>query len=198
MANLSSFLRGCQYKWDYRSPESVYPLVDDIKILLNLQSSLMNTTERLNKKLVHKKEEANVMVSTPIQFGNFFGFRGFNDLDELHSDHLSDHLDGIKIFEAARQATLAAFHLAGMSYDTSVALMKSQLEYVKYVETTIPYFIEILPVCRPDGGAMYAVFSLIQNNEIVTKGYFDAYTFRSKQQFVDKRKKMKEEAKKFA
>lgn len=86
MANLSSFLKGCQYKWDYRSPEPVYPLVDDIKIPLNLQSSLMNTTERLNKKLVHKKEEANVMVSTPIQFGNFFGFRGFNDLDELHSD----------------------------------------------------------------------------------------------------------------
>ncbi|WP_129045676.1 AfsA-related hotdog domain-containing protein [Companilactobacillus metriopterae] len=184
------------YEWDYKKPSSFYGLIDEIVLSKDAQSRLFLSSKKIGKGYVHKNHDENVMLSEPERFGNLFGFKVFPDLEELNSDHKSDHIDGIKLFEAIRQATLASSHLVGLKFDTATALMQTKIDYIKFVESNIPFLVEIIPFCKVDGGAMFTVFSIIQNGEIVMKGYMGAYVFRSKEQFFSKREDMKIEAQK--
>ncbi len=178
-----------EYKWDYRNPLEAFNVAHKIPMPSFVSKQLLSENRRINKKLVHKEKQENVLISVPVNHGNVWYFKGFSEIAELNSDHLSDHVDGIKLFEAFRQATLASFHLNGMNHEGVVALTNFKIDYIDYVELDQPYFIQAIPACEPDGGAMYCVFNIIQNEKIVTSGFLGAYTFRSKEIYKEKRKK---------
>lgn len=176
-------------KWNYRNPQEMYDISTKIPIPNDLISELKNTNQPIEKDMVHKKNSANVLISEPKNHGNVWYFKGFSDIAELNSDHLSDHVDGIKLFEAFRQATLASLHLNGLQHNGVVALTNFKIDYINYVELDEPYIIQAIPACEQDGGAMYCVFNIIQGERVVTKGFLGAYTFRSKEIYLEKRRK---------
>ena len=69
-----------------------------------------------------------------------------------------------------------------------MALTASFVDYKKFVELDKPYYIQVIPACKPDGGAMYCAFAIIQDNLVNASGYFGAYTFRSRELYLNKRK----------
>lgn len=174
------------YEWDYRNPNKLYELSKRINFSKTIEKALLQK-DSIDSQYVHKHHEENVMISEAINVGGAWYFQGISEMAELHSDHTSDHLDDIKLFEIFRQATLASFHLNGMHFDGVVALTKSDIEYFKYIELDEPFFIQTIPICKKDGGAMYCVFEAIQNDKLVASGYITAYTYRSKEIYKEKR-----------
>lgn len=175
--------------WDYRNPKEAYNIIERIKMPEDIEQRLSERTQTMQKEYVHKVHQGNVLISNAERMENMVYFRGFNYIDELNSDHSADHLDGIKLFEAARQATLAAFHVMGVTCQGVMALTASYVDYKKYIELDEPYYIQMIPACKPDGGAMYTVFSIIQEGCVNASGYFEAYTFRNREHYLSKRSK---------
>ncbi|EOI55449.1 AfsA-related hotdog domain-containing protein [Enterococcus gilvus] len=175
--------------WNYRNPQEMYDISTKIPIPKIVIDEIKDSNKPIGKEMVHKKNPENVLISEPKNHGNVWYFKGFSDIAELNSDHLSDHVDGIKLFEAFRQATLASLHLNGLQHNGVVALTNFKIDYISYVELDEPYIIQAIPACEKDGGAMFCVFNIIQGDKVVTKGFLGAYTFRSKEIYLEKRRK---------
>jgi len=173
--------------WDYQKPQEAFSVIEKIKMPDFIEETLANREESISKKYVHKVNSANVLISTPETFENVVYFKGFNFTDEIKSDHNADHLDGIKLFEVARQATLASFHVLGVTFDGVMALTASNVSFKKYVELDKPYYVQVIPACKPDGGMMYCSFAMIQEQKVHSSGYIGAYTFRNREQYLSKR-----------
>lgn len=176
-------------RWNYRDPQEMYDLSTKIPISKLAINELKDNDVPIDRNMVHKKKSENVLISDGVSQGNVWYFKGFSEIAELNSDHISDHVDGIKLFEALRQATLASLHLNGLQHNGVVALTNFKIDYLKYVELDEPYFIQAIPACEEDGGAMFCVFNIIQNYEVVTRGFLGAYTYRSKEIYLAKRHK---------
>jgi hypothetical protein len=174
------------YEWNYRDPSKLYELSKRIDFSKTIEKTLLQK-DPIDAHYVHKKHEENVMISEAVKVGAAWYFQGLSKMAELNSDHISDHIDGIKLFEIFRQATLASFHLNGLHFEGVVALTQSDIEYFKYIEPDEPFYIQAIPICKPDGGAMYCVFEAIQSNTLVASGYLTAYTYRSKEIYQEKR-----------
>lgn len=99
------------FEWDYLSPQEAYDLIDMVKLPTDIQYKLSNNGTYLPKELAHKENQENVLLSEYETFGKSIAFRAYSDWKELDSDHMSDHVDGIKLFEIIRQGMLAAFHI---------------------------------------------------------------------------------------
>ena len=179
-----------KFEWDYLSPNTAYSLIDLVELPKEIQLKLSYEEGYLNKKLVHKQKQENVLLSEYEKFGKSVAFRGYFDWAELDSDHLSDHVDGIKLFEIIRQGMLASFHINNLKYDSAVALTNLKIDYFKYVETFTPFVVHIIPVNKADGGSMFILFGVYQGGQLVAKGYLGTYTFRSKSVFQKKRQEL--------
>ena len=175
------------FKWDYRNPKEAHQILNRIKMPEYIKEKLSKSMQPIDKKYVHKLNSKNVLISYPERFGNVLYFRGFKQTEELKSDHLSDHLDGIKLFEVVRQSTLAAFHVMGVQIGKIMVLTSTRLDFTKLIELDKPYFIQLLPVCKIDGGAMFTAFNVIQEGVSHANGYIEAYTFRTKEAYQSKR-----------
>lgn len=173
--------------WDYRKPEEAYSIIEKIQMPVDIQKILSKKPDTIPQKYVHKVNQGNVLISSAERIENMVYFKGFNSIDEIKSDHNADHLDGIKLFEAARQATLASFHVMGVTFEGVMALTESFVDYKKFVELDKPYYIQVIPACKSDGGAMYCVFAIIQDNSVNASGYFGTYTFRNRELYLNKR-----------
>ena len=121
LCNIWDWLYGRTYsdifndlKWSYREEDEVLDIIEKIPLPENLSKSSLKINkddpepERIDPAYVHKSNKENVLLSKPYQYGNMFYFNGFNKSAEFNIDHSSDHLEGIIIFEAARQAGIAA------------------------------------------------------------------------------------------
>ena len=180
-ANLSTL------DWDYREPKEAYAVIERISMPVEIERLLKEKNERISKEYVHKVNEGNVLISSPERLENMLYFKGFNYSDEIKSAHNADHLDGIKLFEVARQATLAAFHTMGVTFEGVMALTTSCVDFKMYVELNQPYYVQIIPACKPDGGCMYCAFAMIQNGKVNASGYIGAYTFRNREIYLNRR-----------
>jgi hypothetical protein len=178
-----------ELKWSYREAEEVNAIIEKIPLLHNLKDrrvKLYNDdprTERLNQEYVHKVNNENVLVSKPSQCGNMFFFNGFTKSPEFNIDHISDHLEGIIIFEAARQAGLATTHLSGVPFSSRIVLLKTIITYKRYVETQVPYIIHTIPVVRQRGGSFYIVFSIVQDGVVCATGFLSGLQYRTNESY---------------
>ena len=181
-----------EFEWDYLSPEGSYILIDLVKLPNSIQDKLSRKQTYLDKKFTHKQNQNNVLLSEYEKYDKSVAFRAYYDWKELDSDHISDHVDGIKLFEIARQGMLASFHINNLQYDSAIALTSLKIDYIKYVETFVPFIIHLIPIRNPNGKFMFALFGIYQVGQLVAKGYFGVYAFASKIDFTNKRKKLKE------
>lgn len=178
-----------ELKWSYREAEEVNAIIEKIPLPYNLKDrriKLYNDdprTERLNQEYVHKVNNENVLVAKPSQCGNMFFFNGFTKSPEFNIDHVSDHLEGIIIFEAARQAGLATTHLSGVPFSSRIVLLKTIITYKRYVETHVPYVIHTIPVVRQRGGSFYIVFSIVQDGVVCATGFLSGLQYRTNESY---------------
>lgn len=172
--------------WNYKNPQEAYDVIKKIPMPKCVPISLDNNN-LIENRYVHKDKDNNIMLSQPVINNKLIYFRGKNDIDEFNLDHISDHVNGIQLFEAARQASIAALHVAGLPFGGAMALTSNLLEYSAYIEVDQPYYIQVLPVIRDDQKLMHCAFKIIQNNKTCTAGYFGIYHFKSKDDFISKR-----------
>lgn len=175
------------FEWNYRDPKEAHNVITRISMPDHIRESLSGDINPIQKQYVHKVNQNNVMISYPERLGNMLYFRGFKETDELKSDHSSDHLDGIKLFEVVRQTTLASFHVMGVPFGKIMVLTTTRLDFNKLIELDKPYFVQVIPACKTDGGAMFSAFNVIQDGTSHASGYIGAYTFRSKEAYESKR-----------
>jgi len=175
------------FEWNYRDPNEAHEIVTRIPMPDYIRDSLSGDINLIEKDYVHKVNQGNVLISYPERFGNMLYFRGFNQSEELKSDHNSDHLDGIKLFEVVRQSTLASFHVMGVPIGKIMVLTSTRLDFTTLIELDKPYFVQVIPACKTDGGAMFTAFNVIQDGKSHANGYIGAYTFRSKEAYESKR-----------
>jgi hypothetical protein len=96
------------------------------------------TPPLIEKKMVHKTSESNVLISEPFSCGNLHYFNMFLKTTELVFDHPSDHVQGMLIFEAIRQAGIATAHLQGLPMDGVLALLVFNTNFLSFVESGSP------------------------------------------------------------
>lgn len=170
-------------RWNYKKPEETVGVIGRIKMPEYMESMLIKNGMPIPKEYVHKVEEENVMISYPERYGNMLYFLGFSQTNEITSDHVSDHLDGIKLFEVVRQASIASLHMAGVPLWGVMTLTTSLIHFVKYVELSRPYFIQAIPAGKKTGGLSYVAFNVIQDGKSHATGYLGIYTFKSKKDY---------------
>ena len=178
-----------ELKWSCREEDEVLQIIEKIRLPKTLQESPLKLHReapepyRIEQEYVHKKNKENVLVSQPYRYGNMFYFNGFNKSSEFNIDHCSDHLEGIVIFETARQGGIAALHLAGVPLNGTIVLLKTTIQYKKFVELADPYLVHTIPVLRQKGGFLYVVFNIIQNNSSCATGYLTGLLYKNKETY---------------
>jgi hypothetical protein len=92
----------------------------------------------IRKNLVHKHDEANVLVSEPFTTGWLRYFNIFSETTELKFDHHSAHVQGMLILEALRQAGIASAHCQGLPLDGKLALLNYNTNFYFFLERDSP------------------------------------------------------------
>ena len=174
-------------KWSYREEIEVLDIIQRIPLPKLLKPCLTSYEEPktglIDKKYVHKLHHDCVLISNPFQCGNIFYFNGFVKSSEFNIDHYSDHLEGIVIFEVARQAGIASVHLAGLPLTGTITILKVYNHYTKFIQSSEPYLIRVIPVIKQRGGYSYGVYNIIQNGKSCVLGYFTGMVYKSKESY---------------
>lgn len=108
----------------------------------------------IRQELVHKKNEANILISESVSIGNLHYFNMFEKTAELRFDHHSEHVQGMLIIEGMRQAGIATAHLHGLPEDGKLALLMYNTGFSHFVERNTPIVLR-----------SYSNFSADENSE---------------------------------
>ncbi|NTV05516.1 MAG: hypothetical protein HGA59_03290 [Chlorobiaceae bacterium] len=95
----------------------------------------------MDKKYVHKKNDANVLISEVFTSGRLHHFNMLEETEELSFDHVSDHVQGMLMLEALRQAAITTAHLQGLSFDGGLGLLKYNTNFFHYLESGAPIIL---------------------------------------------------------
>ncbi len=95
----------------------------------------------IEKKFVHKKSDVNVLISEVFSRGRLLYFNMFNETEELTFDHTSDHVQGMLMLEALRQAAVATAHIQGLPFDGGLALLNYDTNFFHYLERDVPIIL---------------------------------------------------------
>jgi acyl-CoA thioesterase FadM len=176
-------------KWSYHEEDEVLNIIERIPMPKALEDSFLRLhrnqpePESIGQEFVHKKNPGNVIISKPFKHGNMFYFNGFSRSAEFNLDHNSDHLEGIVIFEAVRQAGIASVHLAGVPLNGAIVILETTLRYKKFVECSEPYLIRTIPAIKQRGGYSYGVYNVVQKGQTCATGYFTGMVYKSKESY---------------
>ena len=116
------------------SPFDVPSLLDDLR-----------RKGRIDRWMVHKRHEANVMLSGAVQVGGLIHFLASPLTKEFQFDHESRHLQGMALMEIIRQAMIASSHVIGVPRGWGMVLMSFHADYHKYVDGAAPIIVRTLP-----------------------------------------------------
>jgi hypothetical protein len=160
-------------------PHLPFGLLADSILALVSQDKLPN---KLSQDLVHKISLDNVMLSQAINRAPFFYFNVFFDTPEFCLDHHALHIEGIRIFEALRQAALAAFHLSGLPLSQRVTLNTSSIKFYRYINRLEPVVVRAFLWVPDDGTHPYALLQMYQIGHLCAMAEIDTNAV-----FVDNR-----------
>lgn len=93
----------------------------------------------INPEYIHKKNPANGLLSEPHPDGRLVYYNMLMYSEELQFDHGSDHIQGMLLLEAMRQAGLATTHLmGGLPVSGGMTLTSYCTNFYNYIEHTAP------------------------------------------------------------
>lgn len=173
-------------KWSYREEDEVVNIIERIPLPKTLGKGFLKMDRsdpeppRIGREYVHKLKNESVLISKPYRCGNMYYFNGFKNSAEFTIDHDSDHLEGIIIFEIARQAGIASAHLEGMPFSGAIVILKTATRYQRFIESSEPYLIRTIPAYKQKGGVGFCVYNIIQNGKSCVVGYFSVIAYNTK------------------
>lgn len=139
-------------------------------------SGLLGTKRVVDKKLVHKNSQENVMISEielPIKtkIGLFSG--NVTTTTEINLDHVNqEHIEAILLTELSKQASMVSiFRYLGS--DSEFYVIEEFKKYRRIVQRSNDIFIHALPV-KENGnnkGMGYCLFTVFQNSKLCLSGY---------------------------
>lgn len=173
-----------EIKWTYKEYEDAKKLITKIPMPDYIKNAFSDRKTKINKEFVHKSDEKNVLISEAEVLGKMYYFLGGTDTKEILLDHYSDHMSGIMIFEAVRQAGIASIHLLDIPLTGVIVITKSVIEYDRFIEYGKPYYIQTMPVVRSRGGAGYCIFNVIQDERSCVKGYFSGFLYKTQEDYL--------------
>jgi hypothetical protein len=145
----------------------------------------------IEKKFVHKKNDSNVLISEEVSSGWLLYFNMFNDTEELSFDHASDHVQGMLMLEALRQAAIAAAHIQGLSFDGGLALLNYNTNFFHYLENDAPIILRAY--CgftadeTTDDSDAPIYIQVIQWGKVCADATLKAFAFMSSQRYEQQR-----------
>lgn len=179
--------------------EMMRKLPFDLKGLLKSPIALVNgdtASPSIDKALVHKKNDANVLISKPFIRGRLRYFNMFLKTEELRFDHSSEHVQGLLMLEALRQASIATAHLQGLPLDGMLALMEYSTNFLSFLETGAPIVIRSYSCFSADASSKDKEASIflqvIQWGRICAEAQLKAYAcmngnnYRQQEKRIDK------------
>ncbi|ASQ90122.1 hypothetical protein CHL67_03535 [Prosthecochloris sp. GSB1] len=96
----------------------------------------------IEQHFVHKLKPQNVLVSRPLFSGGFLYFNMYHQSGEIVFDHNSDHVQGMLVLEAMRQAAIATTHLSGnLPIGGTIALLSYNFNFYNFMEKGTPIII---------------------------------------------------------
>jgi len=116
----------------------------DLKSLLKSPLALRDGDKLpppIEKSLVHKTSDANVLISEPFSTGWLHYFNMFQDTTELTFDHPSEHVQGLLISEALRQAGIACAHLQGLPSEGKLVLLSYSTNFFSFIKRSEPILL---------------------------------------------------------
>jgi hypothetical protein len=169
----------------------------DLKSLV--KSPLAITTEdqvpdTIEKKFVHKKNDSNVLISEVFTSGWLLYFNMFNETEELTFDHTSDHVQGMLMLEALRQAAVAAAHIQGLSFDGGLALLNYDTNFFHYLESDAPIILRAYcgftadEASKDQEAPIY--IQVMQWGKVCAEATLKAFAFMSSKQYQHQRERV--------
>jgi len=92
----------------------------------------------IHRDMVHKASDKNVLISEPFSTGWLHYFNMFQETNELIFDHPSEHVQGLLLSEALRQAGIACTHLQGLPLEGKLVLLNFSTNYLSFIERNEP------------------------------------------------------------
>ena len=150
----------------------------------------LETLNKIDKKIVHKFKESNVLISGVSDFRNEEKdvFVGQCFIDPSHAfffEHPNDHVPGMMIIEAGRQCAMAIAHqFYNVSFDTAFIVHQMENRFLGFIELNAPIYMYSSicdKVMRKDVlRGMHQKGCFVQNEKIVAE-------MNGQWQFFDKR-----------
>jgi len=147
---------------------------------------------KVERGFVHKKNGHNTLLSEPVIDGRLVHFNLIGQTGEFVFDHDSDHLQGMLLLEAIRQASIAVTHIAGdLPLSGMMALSSYYNSFSTYVERSAPVVLRAFTSYRvPSDGREtddYAICQVFQWGKLVAEACLQAVVFMNHEQYDSKR-----------
>ncbi|MFV0498585.1 MAG: AfsA-related hotdog domain-containing protein [Bacilli bacterium] len=158
---------------DFDDINTTHKILNENKIMTD--NIIFNSNKiSVSNNFTHKLDRKNSMICDYVIKNNILYVIAKTSWNELHSDHESGHMDGIKIFEAARQAMLFSQHFYGVEFGKEVLLTKSDINYKQIIEDDVEIILQVYTLTKGFGKS-HTVFNIFQNNQLKADGYFITY-----------------------
>ncbi len=150
--------------------------------------------ERADRRYVHKKNGGNTLISEPFIDGRLVHFNLIERTEEFIFDHDSDHVQGMLLLEAMRQASIAVTHIAGELPPSGLMALSSYYnKFYTYIERSAPVVFRAFTsyALPPDGGETedYAICQVFQWGRLVAEACLQAIVFMNHEQYEAKRER---------
>ena len=148
----------------------------------------------IDKKFVHKKSDSNVLISEFYSAGNLLYFNMFNDTEELTFDHASDHIQGMLMLEALRQAAVAITHILGLSLEGKLALLSYNTNFFHYLERDSPIVIRAYGSFSADktgdDSDVTVFLQVMQCGKVCAEAELKAFAFMSNHRYLQQKERI--------
>lgn len=146
----------------------------------------------LNRRYVHKKKDENVLISDYFSKGNFLYFNMYDQTREIQFDHDSDHVQGLLLLEAMRQASIATTHISGgLPDEGTIALLTYDSGFYNFLELTAPIVVRTYtPFSFNPGdnkGDVFVSCEIFQWGKLASSALLKGKAFPDKSKYVNYR-----------
>jgi len=142
----------------------------------------------IDSAIIHKKNPANALLSEPYFAGNIVYYNMFMHSEELRFDHESDHVQGMLLLEAMRQASIATTHVcSGLPAIGGMTLISYCTNFYNYIEHDAPVIIRAyssytVPEEMGEKDS-YAICHVFQWGKLCAEAVLDAVVFMNSERY---------------
>lgn len=150
----------------------------------------------IEQHFVHKMKPQNVLVSRPLFSDGFLYFNMYHQSEEIVFDHNSDHVQGMLVLEAMRQAAIATTHLSGsLPVGGTIALLAYNFNFYNFMEKGTPIIIRCFTPVSVDRASnnedVFVCCQVFQWGKLSASSFLKGTAFPDKARYSEYRSRTK-------